>query len=600
MSFTSQPRKYDLGEIAYFAISPNALNTGPITNESGTWIPASSTQPILGTKLTAPQRAYLHSIQNPTTGSNIVGIGFGQGTATYNTVNLNVCNMPSTFDNGTPPKIGSTFMLNLSHGVPSGNNANPVINNVLTEQNIFEGRRIGQTLSSLIAPDNNGACVLITTNPANTAFCLLTVSSGNNFLVFTSTDGINWTQQSITNHIGGTFAWAQSIGTGAFGPMYTNGVRCGMGYHITMPIIENQNGIPMIYVNCGARIVNTVYDSSNNNIKAYRTTNGFDFNGEESLAVLGAQNLNQKVFFFHRNGNSCFLICGNTLRFTTDGGVTWATSTMSTFFNATSYTFIQTNATNRTSLIASNTGNTTIQVSTDTGASWTQRTLPALGGVGASLAYAGSTIVFLSNTGTVHRSTDNGANWTQIANTTLGVGANPINVVHDGYRFYMLYQGGLGVLSTSTNGITWTARTIPPTTLTDTTSYYNTFNPSSSITQSAAVTNAAAANSSDVIITTASTTGQRAIMSNDGGVTWYVASNVAASTYSLYALNSTFFRDLVYVEPTGSTSSTRGFITGNMFIPEQHVDNLGHRFVGNPGSVTNSTLSNQTAFIKIG
>jgi len=208
--------------------------------------------------------------------------------------------------------------------------------------------------------------------------------------------------------------------------------------------------------------------------------------------------------------------------------------------------------------------------------------------------------VYLSAVGSVHRSTDNGATWTTVTNTTLGVEANPINVLHDGYRFYMLYQGGLGVLSTSTDGITWTARTVPPTTLTDTVSYYNTYNPSSSVDQSASVTFCAASNSSDVIITTNSNTGQRAIMSNDGGVTWYVASTTGATTYSLYAANATFARDLVYVEPTGSTTSTRGFITGNMFIPEQHIDNLGHRFVGSPSAVSNSTLSNQTAFIKIG
>ncbi len=598
MSFTSQPRKYDLGEIAYFAISPNALNTGPITNESGTWIPASSTQPILGTKLTAPQRAYLHSIQNPTTGSNIVGIGFGQGTVNYNTANIAVCNMPSTFDNGTPPKVGSTYILNLMHGIPSG--SVPVPNNVLTDKNIFTAARFTSNSTETIWPDLGGVMALITTNPAGTAFCLLTADASRNFAVYTSTNGITWTQQSISGHPAGEgYSWNLSNSQNLYGPMYTNGIRCGMGHHIAMPYYNNYQANPMIYVNCGARIINTVYDSQNGQMRAYRTTDGFTMGTDDVNNILGTPTPG-KQFFFHRNGNSCFLISGSAVRFTTDGGITWATSTNA--FSPASYAFMQTNATNRTSLVATQSAGTTFQVSTNTGGTWTSRTLPAAPAVSLSaLAYAGSTMVYLSAVGSVHRSTDNGATWTTVTNTTLGVEANPINVLHDGYRFYMLYQGGLGVLSTSTDGITWTARTVPPTTLTDTTSYYSIYNPSQNINQNGAVfTYAAASNSSDVIITTNFGNTQRAIMSNDGGVTWYVAGTTGAATYALYAANSTFIRDLIYVEPTGSTTSTRGFITGNMFIPEQHIDNLGHRFVGSPSAVSNSTLSNQTAFIKIG
>ena len=597
MSFTSQPRKYDLGEIAYFAISPNALNTGPITNESGTWIPASSTQPILGTKLTAVQRAYLHSIQNPTTGSNIVGIGFGQGTVNYNTANIAVCNMPSTFDNGTPPKVGSTYILNLMHGIPSG--SVPVPNNVLTDKNIFAASRFTSNFTETIWPDLGGVMALITTNPAGTAFCLLTADASRNFAVYTSTNGITWTQQTISGHVSGDgYNWGQTVGNSLYSPQYTNGVRCGMGYPLLTPLYAGQYGYPMIYVNCGARIISTVYDSSNGLMRAYRSTDGFTMGTNDAAGILGTDTP-QRNFFFHRNSNSCFLISGSAVRYTTDGGITWATSTNA--FSVSSYSFIQTNATNRTSLAVTASTSTTFQVSTNTGGTWTSRTLPAAPAVATSaLAYAGSTLVYLSAVGSVHRSTDNGATWTTVTNTTLGVEANPINVLHDGYRFYMLYQGGLGVLSTSTDGITWTARTVPPTTLTDTVSYYNTYNPSSSVDQSASVTFCAASNSSDVIITTNSNTGQRAIMSNDGGVTWYVASTTGATTYALYAANATFARDLVYVEPTGSTTSTRGFITGNMFIPEQHIDNLGHRFVGSPSAVSNSTLSNQTAFIKIG
>jgi hypothetical protein len=275
--------------------------------------------------------------------------------------------------------------------------------------------------------------------------------------------------------------------------------------------------------------------------------------------------------------------------------------------------FIQTNTTNRASLIAVTGGSTqTIYVSTDTGANWTTRTLPAVPSETTSaISYAGNIIVYVAANGSAWVSTNDGASWSQLTNTTLGVPQNPINIVHDGFRFYMLYQGGNGALSTSTNGTTWTARTIPATSLADSNTFFNAYDRSSNNIASGPLTFAAASNSSDVVITTQSIGNNsqltspaamtvRCYLSNDGGVTWYVGGNIGASSYNTSAANSYFHQDLIAVNVTGSTTATRGLLTGNTFIPEQHIDNLGHRFTASQSNIVNTTLTGQIAFVKIG
>jgi hypothetical protein len=634
MSFTSQPRKYDLGEIAYFPWSWNALNSSPITNESGTWMPASVTTPTLGTRMTAAQRSYILSVQNPS--SPQVGVGIAVASPNANLADMNLCNIPSTFDNGTPPKTSTAVFLNLLHNCNPNLvlNANSIIGAVLTAEGIYytaPGFIQAGNLNAGVSPANNTYCILVTSLPSGTGFSLFTYQGVDITSVVgrfaTSSDGITWTAQSPVSYNSGQYSnTTNSSALGLFSPVYSNGVRCGMGYHTLTSshstIFGDRSGWPIVHVNCGARIIHIIVRSPSLDgggeifAEAFRTTDGFTFNGTETGAVLGNNGTVNfrftdypKTFFFHRNNNSCFLLYSSLYRFTTDGGVTWANATglPSAGSSTQALEFIQTNATNRTSLLgvavsATSSTSGALYVSTNTGQSWTARSLPVISSLTLSaIAYAGNTVIYVAPNGTAWRSSDNAATWTQISNTTLGVLANPINIVHDGFRFYMLYQGGIGALSTSTDGITWTARSIPVTSLADFTSYYNSFNRTSPPNQSSSVTYAAATNSSDVMITTTvSSITSRNILSNDGGVTWVVTSNIGATSYSTFAGQPFYFRDLIPVAPTGSTTATRGLLTGNTFIPEQHIDNLGHRFVASTASVVNTTLTGQIAYVKIG
>jgi hypothetical protein len=628
MSFTSQPRKYDLGEIAYFPWSWNALNSSPITNESGTWIPASVANPTLATRMTASQRMYIHTLQNPNSPQVGLGIPIASTAFNVNTANLLTCNIASTFDNGTPPKIGSRVILNFLHQARTSDvtNTGASTTAVLTGENIYYS--VPGTFFQAFAgffPNTNNAfySLLITTNPAGTGFCSFSYNySTQSFTIQTSSDGITWTPQTPSSFFNSTYGMGelQSTTTRLCHARYTNGVRCGMGYHVNAPSTTDNSigsgnglgGFPVVYVNCGARILCLIpkdvsqTNTTPGNVSAWLSSDGFTFGGDVVNNVLGTASgvlPSVRDFFFHRNNNACFLIYSSYTRFTTDGGVTWNNPPAPPG----TVTHIQTNTTNRASLLAINANTTSLFVSTDTGANWASRTLPvASSNTTSAISYAGNNIVYVAPNGTAWVSTNNGANWSQLTNATLGVLQNPINIVHDGFRFYMLYQGGVGALSTSTNGTTWTARTIPATSLGDINTFFNDYNRANQA-SNGNLTFAAATNSSDVVITTqpsGNNPGQpgtpRCILSNDGGVTWYVASNIAAASYSIAPLNSLFFQDLIAVDVTGSTSATRGLITGNTFIPEQHIDNLGQRFVASTSSIVNTTLTGQIAFVKIG
>lgn len=637
MSFTSQPRKYDLGEIAYFPWTWNPLNSVPITNESGTWIPAGVTNPTLGTRMTAAQRAYIHSIQNPV--FPIVGIGIPVASSASGSANMLSCNIASTFDNGTPPKIASRVFLNFLHQSRNSDVTGDLgllqSTAVLTNENIYYTApgSFSQTNRGLFPNNSNDHhSLLVTSNPAGNGFCSFYWNYATaTFYLQTSTDGITWTIQSHSGFFNNIYGnQLQQTTTRLCHARYTNGVRCGLGYHVNAVNTQDssggtgssQGGYAVVYVNCGARILSIIPRAAGNQapqeVYASTSTDGFTFSGSDDVVNILGNNFGGNLtssgyprdFFFHRNNNACFLIYSTFYRITTNGGVTWSSTTglPGSGGVSSSIAFIQTNTTNRASLIALPGGTaTTIYVSTDTGANWTGRTLPAAPSETTSaISYAGNNIVYVAANGTAWVSTNNGANWSQLTNATLGVAQNPINVVHDGFRFYMLYQGSMGALSTSTNGTTWTARTVPATTLADTNTFFNSFN-RTGVAGNGATTFAAATNSSDVVITTQSAgsisspgTSSRCYLSNDGGVTWYVASNVAAASYSISALNGLYCQDLVAVDVTGSTSATRGLLTGNTFIPEQHIDNLGQRFIASQSNIVNTTLTGQIAFVKIG
>lgn len=638
MAFIRPPIKYDRGEAALYPAAASAYGA-PLSNDSGTWIPLSV--PTLHSRLSIPQEKFIHSL--PGMASTLPFVGIGQPLGTLSILNSNTNNFstfqpfvnhaPSTFENGTVPRVGNTYCLNASSGFSSSSSNTQLYVGVLTPTtgigtnlslasvggfaNVFwqsSGVDAGTTFQY--------ATGLLTTNPAGTLFCMMYVNSSNTPVVVTSPDGVTWTNQTVTSHIMNAYGsgWAQnmaqsSTGTSKWAPRSTNGWKTGMGYQVGIAeSASGYSGSPCTYVNCGARIISVwSVNMGSPTVYALRSTNGFTFGGDETSAILGVGGGNAPVvnsYFFHRNNNSCFMIAAGYNRFTTDGGVTWATSSNFTQnFNL----CILPNTTTLSSLCGSITGSAGGYVSTNTGASWTNITFPEATLTGnttrqnSSLAYAGSTMVYLGPSGSLYYSTNNGTTWSSaISQSTLGVtGVNPVNIVHDGFRFIALYPGVVGALSTSTDGITWTARSVPV--IPDAVMFTNSM-PSGSAgeigsamtTGGYALTTAAALDSNYTLIvsntnnskgeaTTNPATGflyttasnNRCIFTNDGGVTWYSASIVAMNGYYTTCGVAGFTRDLVVVNATGSTSSTRGFISGNMFIPQSDLDNLGNRtFLG--------------------
>jgi hypothetical protein len=198
-------------------------------------------------------------------------------------------------------------------------------------------------------------------------------------------------------------------------------------------------------------------------------------------------------------------------RFTTDGGVSWSTSTGS-FSNAAGQ-FYRQNATTAGKFIAG-TSPTTLYITTNSGASFSAIPLNVggFGGTLKSLAYAGSTILATDNGGVLLKSTNDGASFTRMAGFSGQVG-NVLGAFHDGYRWYVTTDAQ--EIFTSTDASTWTRRVAPVWAPGGYTVYFPGSNYPSDI---------AAADSNNVVMTASDGSSVVATWySSDGGVTWKCA-----------------------------------------------------------------------------
>ena len=296
-----------------------------------------------------------------------------------------------------------------------------------------------------------------------TYFYCYTFQSSTVMTMSRSTDGINWTPQSMTGlptfAIGGTTRVMPS-GTGtnsSIGPMYRN--TLGERWE------QFNNDIFQWYF-CGAKHLVIARGSGNVQV-ASLSSDGITWSGDNTTAVLGSTAIPSTKYenwWFWRNGNSCFLFTPTTTasescRYTTDGGATWANSTgaipVKTAGNYFGYS-----STNDSYLYQINTSNTTLRISLDHGATWTTKTLPSSGytndvayGYRGGFVWKGNTMLMMKNGGDTYRSVDNGSNWVQVIqppSLTLWLA-----IYCDGTNFYATNNTQIFI---STDGITWLTR----------------------------------------------------------------------------------------------------------------------------------------------
>jgi hypothetical protein len=190
------------------------------------------------------------------------------------------------------------------------------------------------------------------------------------------------------------------------------------------------------------------------------STDGLAWGGDNTNAVLGsttrAKALNMQ---FYRNGNNCFLNIGTIYRYSTDGGITWASSTTSGTLSPEFY-YLQVNTTDPAKLVMNVPGATTTYYSADTGQTWSaDRPLPAGFEYVYSLYYRGSTLCIGNGAANGYRvSTDDGVTWSSIVFPIGTLGTN-FYFYADAHRWYA------GAMSqpqffTSSDAVTWTLVTL--------------------------------------------------------------------------------------------------------------------------------------------
>jgi len=283
------------------------------------------------------------------------------------------------------------------------------------------------------------------------------VSNGSKFFTYyytstsamackSSTDGITWTTETLTNmptivSMDSNSSFWDSSTQNYFGPQY------GFGYQNTN---AESYGVSAVLW-CGARFLMITKGASA--AVASLSTNGVAWSSNtDTAAILGSTSIGfvGNHINFYRNGNNCYLALGANYRYSSDGGVTWAASTTtinpSTAFNVPNVT----DPTKR--IINGGDGLSTAYYTSNSGQTWSaNRALPVTSRY--SLAYRGSTVT-ATYYDTSYRSVDDGVTWTSIV-FPAGTNSSGGQIFADAYRFYFVPNGQPQIL-TSTDAITWT------------------------------------------------------------------------------------------------------------------------------------------------
>jgi hypothetical protein len=308
-------------------------------------------------------------------------------------------------------------------------------------------QNISLPITSVSVSSATGSNICVASNNT-TIFAYSVAPAGGTFVAASTTDGLNWSSITPT----GLPSFINISGNKAYGS--SNDADCQ-----NSPIGKGTGGTARFAIFwCGARFILIAADVGASQYFTSTSTNGIAWSGDTTTAVLGKSgDATSSVISFYKNGNNCYLNLNDCQRYTTDGGITWASSTGSPF-NQAGNQRQKVNATLPAKLFYHN-KSTSATFSADNGATWTSRTLPANGGNGtASLAYRGSTVL-LNTTGFLYRSVDDGATWVS-AVLPAGTLNNAGVVFGDANRFYFCPQTSPQIL-TSTDGITWTIVSVP-------------------------------------------------------------------------------------------------------------------------------------------
>lgn len=367
-------------------------------------------------------------------------------------------------------------------------------------------------------------------------------SSASALSAASTTNGTTWTAQTVTgiptfNMASDSQAYASQPATG-----FTIGGQNGWRRNRT----TTRQQFAVFW--CGARFLLLASDGTN--YVASLSTNGLAWGGDNTLAVVGSVGVGQASNMqFYRNGNNCFLNIGTAqYRYSTDGGVTWAASTIVATLNPTSY-FLQYNQSDPAKLIMLTESSTAAYYSADSGATWSaDRPFPFSTNGGS--AYKGNTVVVSNANNSVQVSTNNGTTWVE-ATMPVGVLSTQRYLYVDANRFYLGVYNQKQIL-TSSDGVTWTLVTIP----TQFATAYDAW---------AYGPNMIAYDSNTVLIygNNVQSGGSIAFSSTDGGVTW---------------VGSSFI-----------TSVSQGFSGGSNVYTTPDAGGIGFCWGGANGSLTTGT-----------
>ena len=278
-----------------------------------------------------------------------------------------------------------------------------------------------------------------------------TFTSATALSAYSTTNGTTWTAQTVTGIP--TFNMASDSQAYASQPSTSFTLGGQNGWRRNRTTSRQQFAVFW----CGARFLLLASDGTN--YVASLSTNGLAWGGDNTLAVVGSTGVGQASNMqFYRNGNNCFLNIGTVqYRYSTDGGVTWAASTIVALLNPTDY-FLQYNQSDPAKLIMLTVSSTAAYYSANSGATWSaDRPFPFVTNGGS--AYKGNVVVVSNANNSIQVSTDNGTTFVE-ATMPVGVLSSQRYLYVDANRFYLGVHNQKQIL-TSSDGVTWTLVTIP-------------------------------------------------------------------------------------------------------------------------------------------